>query len=143
MILIIVSCGKTKEVSTSKSTLPSKPKVKEAVKVEKTASYEDFESFYMKFHKDSLFQISRIKFPLQGYDIDTSENASKWSKQNWVMHKAQISSVDTSKYKIEVQTNKEIRKERIFIEGGGFSTERVFKRINGKWYLTLFINEEM
>lgn len=30
------------------------------------SNIENFDSFYDKFHKDSLFQISRLKFPLKG-----------------------------------------------------------------------------
>ena len=44
---------------------------------------EDFDSFYLKFHRDTLFQISRIIFPLDGYNLD-SENiySSPISKTN-------------------------------------------------------------
>lgn len=51
-----------------------------------------FESFYLQFNKDSVYQMAHISFPLDGipdnlgahpdYDPDTF----KWQKDNWVMH---------------------------------------------------------
>ena len=51
---------------------------------------EDFDRFYDKFHKDSIFQISRIKFPLDGAKFDSGEEM-KWSINNWTMLKALLS----------------------------------------------------
>lgn len=143
LIFIAIGCGKTlKESSTHKESKPlvksTKPEYTEA-----TMFYEDFDKFYQKFHNDSLFQMSRVKFPLKGYEMDTTEQTKSWSKQNWTMHRAKISEVDTAVFKTDIEMNSNFRKERIFIDGGGFNSERVFKRINGKWYLTLFVNEDM
>ena len=96
---------------------------------------ENFNSFYNRFHSDSLFQISRVKFPLAN-----SEKADI-EKNNWIMHRSTINNIDTSMFKTKITKTDNYYKEVIYIEGGGFYLERVFKRINGKWYLTSFVDE--
>jgi hypothetical protein len=60
---------------------------------------ETFDTFNIKFHSDSLFQISRIKFPLQGKQIDAFEER-EWTLKNWVMLKVPVTErVDTTEYK--------------------------------------------
>lgn len=143
-LLILVSCRKTKETAVvEKPTVVKEVKTIKPKTIEKSISYEDFDAFYSKFHKDSSFQMSRIKFPLRGYDMDTSENTKQWSKNNWIMHRAMVNEVDTSQYKVDVISKPNYKKEKIYIDGGGFNSERIFKRENGKWYLILFVNEEM
>ena len=68
--------------------------------INKKSNVEDFESFYTKFHKDESFQMSRIKFPLQGKMVDESGD-TKWTKQNWLMMKVKIYDIDKKKYKVE------------------------------------------
>ena len=82
LLLSLVSCHSSKKSLNKKSNI------------------EDFESFYTKFHKDESFQMSRIKFPLQGKMVDESGD-TKWSKQNWLMMKVKIYDIDKKKYKIE------------------------------------------
>ena len=141
--LVMIGCKKTKQVATQNAESKPTKETQKPVFAKKAAAVEDFDSFYNKFHSDSMFQMSRVKFPLQGYDMDTSEQVQKWTPDNWLMHRAKVSDVDTTIYDVKVDSGHLIRKEKVFIAGGGFNLERVFKRINGKWYLTLFVNEEM
>ncbi|MBK9108664.1 MAG: DUF4348 domain-containing protein [Saprospiraceae bacterium] len=53
---------------------------------------EDFTAFYEQFHKDSLFQMQHIDFPLKGLP-DGADPEEKnfddfyYTSDNWVMHK--------------------------------------------------------
>lgn len=143
-LAILASCNRTsKEVTKSKKEKETKPAVVKANKIEKATAFEDFESFYTKFHEDSIFQIQRVKFPLEGYAIDTSEQSTTWSKNNWITHKNTVQKIDTSVFTIETNKQSNAYHEKIYIDGGGFSSERVFKRINGKWYLVKFVDEDL
>ncbi len=42
----------------------------------------EFLQFYMKFHSDSLYQMSHINFPL-----DKKSDGSKWTEEEWTLHK--------------------------------------------------------
>lgn len=144
LILMLFSCNKTsKEVTTNNKKKSESPVLKPAKSLNKTSNYESFDPFYKKFHEDSIFQINRVKFPIEGYAVDTSEQATKWTKTNWIMHRNTVQKIDTSKFTIETNKQKNTYYEKIYIEGGGFASERFFKRINGRWYLVKFIDEDL
>lgn len=94
---------------------------------------EDFDSFYLKFHKDTLFQISRIIFPLEGYNLD-SENALdtnsnfRWNRNEWTYHK--LIELD-SQFKREFKIIGDSAKERIYIPNSGLETIRKFSKKMG------------
>lgn len=144
LVSILGACNRTsKEVTKNKTKSETKVEVIKPKKTDKVAVYEDFESFYTKFHHDSIFQIKRVKFPLEGYAIDTSEQATRWSKNNWITHRNTVNKIDTAVFTIETSKQKNSYYEKVYIEGGGFSSERAFKRINGKWFLVKFVDEDL
>ena len=83
-LLVTFSC-KTTEEGTRKFTSSEsvKPDKKESRPFSKP---ENFDKFYNRFHTDSTFQMSRIKFPLQGKIIQ-GDQETKWSRDNWIMMK--------------------------------------------------------
>jgi len=136
-LLTISACNRTqKESVVEKAPDTEKHVTKKATKTAvKKATTENFNSFYKRFHTDSIFQISRVKFPvIKGENPETE-------KKNWMMHRATVSSIDTSMFKTKITKTGNYYKEVIYIDGGGFYLEREFKRINGKWYLTSFVDE--
>ena len=92
---------------------------------------EDFDQFYDKFHTDSSFQISRLKFPLGGRD----EFGNHWTINNWHLLKGKIYDVDKSRFKVDLKKTDTDFTERVWIENSGFSSESRFKLIDGKWFL--------
>jgi len=52
----------------------------------------DFRSFYSIFHRDSVYQLRHIQFPLEGMpeqnDSTNYSNGFKWYKTNWTLHHA-------------------------------------------------------
>lgn len=96
----------------------------------------DFEVFYNNFISDSIFQISRIKFPIKGCYVDYEQN-KKWNKETWPMIKwdlrEEIKRSDDSLF-IEQTDNR-------FFFGSycrdcGFSFEMTFEKIREEWFLT-------
>lgn len=95
---------------------------------------ENFEKFYQRFLTDSLFQISRVNFPLKGKQIHI-HGASGWKKEKWVMIKAKASEVDKTIYNVKTSRKEDSYFEGIYCKNCGFSFEMEYRLINGKWYL--------
>lgn len=111
-----------------------------------TNECENFDSFYLRFHSDTLFQTQRINFPLKGYDIneensigmDTSEFF--WDRKNWEYH---ILFKVLAPYARQRKQVKDTLIEKIFIPNSGFFTERKFVCKERKWYLEFYGNQEL
>ena len=116
-------------------------------------SNEEFETFYQKFYDDSIFQISRVKFPLPGYNsnevsgipedfaqeqgINFDQEPFFWSKDSWrLVEPLEKQDVDIQKALNESDT---LVTEKLFIPNSGFLIEKRFERADdGKWYLTYY-----
>jgi hypothetical protein len=100
---------------------------------------ENFEVFFEKFSSDSVFQKSRIKFPLpaETYDIDkgsylkSATNAAEWSFFNIKELDRKI--LTTSKEKDQNTVN-------IQIEDTGVSVDYIFRKQGNKWKLTKIVD---
>lgn len=103
---------------------------------------EDFDSFYNQFHSDSLFQMARIKFPLEGENIDGFKK-TKWTKENWNLLKTKIYDVDTTKFKTNYKKTNTGFIEKCYTEDSGFSSEYRFKMTGNKWYLVYAIDKNL
>lgn len=100
---------------------------------------EKFAVFNLKFHSDSLFQMSRIKFPIGGKKIDGWETREVWSTKNWEMLKSPVSGKNEFKeYQHNVIYSDTLVTEKYWIENSGFSTEVRFRIVDGKWFLIYF-----
>ncbi len=106
------------------------------------SSLGDFESFYEKFHADSLYQIEHISFPLQGLPTfaDSAVLADReyyWSKDLWVMHKKP--ELDTSGYQRELSSfGSSVIVERLINPVQSVFMERRFSKIGDQWYLIYY-----
>jgi hypothetical protein len=107
---------------------------------------ENFAEFYDKFLSDSLFQVSRVVFPVAGrpkfVDSLTHKDEFYYTADVWAMHK-KIDLSDTKKFNrkftdfgvglvkeiIEMKEGKDV----LFIE-------RRYRLDNKKWYLIFFGN---
>ena len=119
-LLILAACGFKQSDETTKKT-----------------SEEDFKDFYTKFHEDSLFQINRIDFPLNGettYLSPSGTKATYWYKDDWAM---QTLLSDT------MQLNQKfIRADSIMVDiiydNDGVGLTRYFSVRDNQWYLTFY-----
>ena len=112
---------------------------RKSLAIEKT---ENFDEFYVKFHSDSLFQVQRMVFPLEGgrYDYDTEE---KWTRENWRMKKVTVYQVDPSEFSVELNKEDTMVFERIYIPNSGFDFQCRYKLIDGKWYMVYCLDQNL
>mgnify|MGYP004704182507 CR=1 FL=1 len=104
--------------------------------------FEDFDVFYDKFHRDSIFQMSRIKFPLKGIMVDGWVQ-EKWKKKNWSTLKTKVYDIDTTMYMTDyIKTDKSFV-EKVWIKDSGFFMEYRFNLIRRKWYLVYAVDQNL
>jgi hypothetical protein len=113
---------------------------------------ENFDKFIKVFYSDSLFQMSRIIFPLSSDLNDTLSNDSEQFKspvlnrENWRILKDiyfkendSIVNIDGEIFKRKFVRNYSNVEESIYIENSGFFINIKFTLQNGKWYLIDYI----
>jgi hypothetical protein len=97
---------------------------------------ESFKTFYEQFIADSIYQMSRINFPISG-KYQNYEEERKWTKDNWVLI--------TWDFRKEMNNQEDstsiIQDSSTFFYGTyckecGFSLEIRFNKIKGQWFLT-------
>ena len=103
---------------------------------------EDFNTFYQKFHQDSLYQMSHITFPLEGIppQADSSTIASgnfRWQKKDWVLHKDFDTKLGEFHKNISQIADGMII-EQITHDNGQFGMQRRFAKIGGEWNLIYY-----
>ena len=96
---------------------------------------EDFDSFYRRFHQDTIFQQSRVKFPVNGEycDFDTT---MAWTSSNWEFIKFTIDQVDTISFETTLKKTKRQAIEKVICKECGYSFEIRFDLLDKRWYLT-------
>ncbi|MGI6479380.1 MAG: hypothetical protein ACOX0M_08070 [Salinivirgaceae bacterium] len=139
-LLVTFSC-KTTEEGTRKFTSSEsvKPDKKESRPFSKP---ENFDKFYNRFHTDSTFQMSRIKFPLQGKIIQ-GDQETKWSRDNWIMMKTRIYDIDTTMYKTTFKKRETSFYQKFWLENSGLSSEYRFELIGNKWFLVYALDQNL
>lgn len=113
---------------------------------------ENFDEFYKKFYSDSLFQMSRINFPLASDVVNSSSSdivdstVRVWNRENWVIlrntyfkENDSIANINGEIYKRKIVNNKTQVIESIYIENSGFFIKMNFSLQNGKWHLIDYI----
>lgn len=106
----------------------------------------DFKTFISKFSTDSIFQISRIKFPLIVKELELSDSSYYIEKKiNTTDHR----NMDFSKQKKEsgqsgytLEHRIENNKATIELRGidNGIITDYYFEKIEGKWTLVSWVD---
>ncbi|MBK9270840.1 MAG: hypothetical protein IPM48_04525 [Saprospiraceae bacterium] len=102
----------------------------------------DFKEFYLKFHEDSLFQISRITFPLQGLPEQADpefigDEPYYWSADQWSFQK--IAFPDKDKYRTEYDLMADVLiEERIHELKYGLTMIRRFSKAADGWGLIYY-----
>ncbi|MEM7101827.1 MAG: hypothetical protein AAF502_01775 [Bacteroidota bacterium] len=101
---------------------------------------EGFDDFYKRFHRDSLYQIDHITFPLQGVEdfADTIDPNAPfyWERDEWIMHRE----IDLE----EKGFNREIKALGYMVEetirnADNFGTIRRFYFADGEWNLVYYV----
>ena len=137
----IAGCKSTSKTQTTPET-NGKTSATEAAAPKKSAKAEDFDKFYDRFHTDSAFQLSRVKFPLKGGEVGL-EKTTPYTRQNWQMMRTRIYDIDKSQYKVEYNKTETTFTQRVWVEGSGFSTECRFELIGSQWFLVYVKDENL
>jgi hypothetical protein len=99
---------------------------------------ENFEEFNRQFHSDSIFQLSRINFPIEGKLIEGFDKQD-WTSKNWELMKIPVSEKSSlANYKHSVRKTDGEVIEKFWIGNSDFLVERRFKKIDGKWFLIYY-----
>lgn len=148
--LIISNCSLNKE--------------KQNIEKKKVYTHENFNDFIKEFYSDSLFQLSRIIFPLENdikiekeyaevlkdsnqIKISNENNFVPHTKDNWVtlsdasFKNDSIATIDGITYKRRFYKTNDSVEENILDADDEFVMIKLkFKLINNKWYLVDFID---
>ena len=128
LVFIILSCNQN-EKTTPKYTIRNT-----------SNDVENFDQFNIRFHTDSIFQLSRIAFPIGGKSIDGSVK-KKWTLKNWEMRRSPVVENPQMKgYEHSLVKSNTFVIEKYWIKNGHFSSEIRFKRIKNKWFLIYYNN---
>lgn len=140
--VVMTGCRTASKTSSTKPTVAVESGKGTATKPRKVAKVEDFDKFYNRFHADSAFQMSRIKFPLKGASTNL-DKSTPWTPQNWQMLRTRIYDVDKNQYKVKYSKTETSFTQKVWVDGGGFSNECRFELIDGKWFLVYMNDENM
>jgi hypothetical protein len=103
---------------------------------------ENFDEFYHKFHTDSVFQMSRIRFPLEGKMIDGQDEIA-WTKENWIVMRTKIYDIDHNQYKTSFKKTETTFFQKFWLENSGLSADYRFELIGKKWYLVYALDQNL
>lgn len=136
VLALFVAC---QNPSSNNANVPAQP---EQTAVGDAAVPEDFNAFYEQFHRDSLYQMAHIVWPLQGderVDVDSTFQIRPkyWEAATWRMHR---SNFDTKDYRVERKAIGDVMVvERILTKLGNYGIERRFaKQPDGTWNMIFY-----
>jgi len=103
---------------------------------------EGFADFFKKFHRDSLYQMAHIVFPLEGMpanadSTDVANNAFRWQPEGWVMHKP-FNDMDDQFERKFVPLGNDLVIEQIKGVQGQYGMQRRFAREAEGWQLIYY-----
>ena len=139
LICCVVIAGCKSSSNTQKTAEPNGKSSTTTVS-RKKSKVENFDKFYDRFHTDSAFQMSRIKFPLGG-GYHTVDNSTKWTAENWHLMTTRVYDVDNNKYKATYSKTETSFTQKIWIDSAGLFVECRFELVDGKWFL-VYMNDE-
>jgi hypothetical protein len=105
---------------------------------------EDFNTFYQKFHQDSLYQMAHITWPLpgsKGLQVDsttTGTQSTYWQPEEWRMMRLDL--IESGDFIREINPIGDMLVvERIRAKAVPFGIERRFaKQANNEWELIFY-----
>lgn len=113
----------------------------QAAEIQPKVLSEDFESFYEKFHTDTVFQMRSIIFPLEGMPTRADSTIIippdfRWQKKNWLVHKP-FDDMNGTFSRSFLNFNSIII-EKISDNSGLYTMERRFAKLGGEWHLIYY-----
>ena len=142
VVLFVLTSVLSSCVHSSDSKYQNDQQNSKKLPTDKTKSKEEaFSDFYQRFYTDSLFQYSRIKFPLPGINTDDQDIGGNkpynWQKDRWQLNYMP----DKKAFNCKTTKSGNLIIEKITShDDPGLIVESRFKEINGKWFLIYFAN---
>lgn len=100
-----------------------------------------FRKFYENFHRDSIFQLNHIRFPLEGIPEKETEQTELtgffWKKENWTMHRP-FNGMDGSFIRDFQSIGEDMVIEKIRHAEASYGMQRRFSRDGDQWYLIYY-----
>ena len=102
---------------------------------------DGFITFYEKFHRDSLFQLTHTRFPLEG--IPEREAGQKnvddfyWQKESWTLHRS-FNAMEGSYIRDFLPVGKDMVIEKIRHAKANYGMQRHFSKDGDDWYLIFY-----
>jgi hypothetical protein len=119
--------------------LYSQGKPKGMVKI-KGSPPENFFVFYDRFHRDSLFQISRIRDPLFGMKKLQGQEIP-WKIKDWDLMTTRVQDMDSSIYKTKIKQKKKFFEQEVWSSIPEYYAAHRFELHGSKWYLVFAFEE--
>lgn len=113
----------------------------QVIKTLKSDLPKDFESFYERFHRDSVYQMSHIIFPLEGRPAVTDSTQVvppdfRWQPETWLLHRPYNDG--DGKFSRSFTNFHNIINEEISDASGQFTMLRRFSKMDTAWYLIYY-----
>ncbi|MEQ8703639.1 MAG: hypothetical protein RIC19_06955 [Phaeodactylibacter sp.] len=108
----------------------------------KDAAFQEFATFYDRFHQDSAFQMERILFPLPGLprEADSALITSgryRWTPETWTLQRPL--NLQSSNFKRElIPVSKDLIIEKLVQSEYNLQIERRFSRLEDGWHLIYY-----
>lgn len=111
-----------------------------------TSSFEEFLTFYDRFHRDSLYQMTHIQFPLEGLpsNADSTTLARQdfhWQENDWVLMKEFNTEVGFER--TFTPLTETLIVEQIVHESGRYGLQRRWAKQGKEWYLIYYADMNM
>ena len=146
--ILFLNCKKEKTESGNEELEKSKVENARIEKQTLKIADENFEDFLKEFSRDSVFQITRVKFPLKvkGLDYDNMEEQEK------MISKSDYRKLDFTYPKnaltreLDRYSQKNVLKNNIMVveirgTDNGIYSDFVFEKIAGKWFLKSWLDQ--
>lgn len=139
MVILMSGCGETKKEEALKAG-ETAPKTREIIR-------EEFDTFFKRFSEDSVFQLSRIDFPISYYSVDIEDNKEEFvydKNDFWYIdftEDRQAATRNTDAYEPVIE--KGDLKTRYIRKGidNGIRIEYYFERnATGEWYMVEIVD---
>jgi hypothetical protein len=133
---IAVNCNKVKEDTKSNSEIANtSDSIAKPIKKELP---ENFDEFNKKFHSDSIFQVSRVDFPIEGKHVSGFEQYNL-TRKNWQFQVIPVAEkTEIEEYQHSLVKTDTLITEKFWIPDSDFEVERQFKLIDNKWFLIYY-----
>ena len=100
-----------------------------------------FRKFYENFHRDSIYQLTHIRFPLEGIPEKETEQTDLtdfyWKKDEWILHRP-FNAMDGSFIRDFQSLGDKMVIEKIHHAEASFGMQRRFSRDGDEWYLIYY-----